>query len=189
MMLPDPYASGVLQEEHHSRLVADLENYARDAGIQPHWIWTPLPETVSDAEVAYLKNFRRHAVDGQIAGIAYCGKPVGVAIEQRMAALAGCLVRNFVRARLMTVGQVLDHLAKGTLPDLSCLLIPNFFLRQDEGGHIAAWQVQSLFDLLMARRVQGQQTILYVSDSKLLGKEYGLAISRLIDEAYLKITN
>lgn len=184
-MLADPYAFGVLKPEHHERLVADLDNYAMDAGIQPRWIYSHLPDTVSQDEIEYLKGFRRHKANG-IAGMALVGKNEHGRVETHMAAFAGFLVRNFIRARVMTLGTVLDMLPKQEMPELSCLLVPNFFLASSEGGTIAPWQVNLLFDYLTYRQVAGLQTIVYVSDIGLLGKEYGLAFRRLIDGSYAR---
>jgi len=39
----DPYAYGVLTKEHHERLVADLDGFASDAGIPPHWVYMRVP--------------------------------------------------------------------------------------------------------------------------------------------------
>lgn len=183
----DPYALGALQPDHHDRLVADLENFARDAGIQPHWIATPLGEEVSQREVEYLKAFKRHCVEGDVAGLCYSSKAGLVSIDQRMSLLAGCLVRNFVRARVMTLGDVLDHLHAKSMPDLQCILIPNFFLSAAEGGTIASWQVSALYDFLVSRHVQGQQTIIYASDPGLMAKEYGVAFGRFVGENYKMI--
>jgi len=33
-MAPDPYATGLLKPDHHERLVANIAQFARDAGIQ-----------------------------------------------------------------------------------------------------------------------------------------------------------
>lgn len=182
-MLADPYAAGVLKPEHHERLVADLDNFAQDAGIQPHWIWSHLPETVTSAEIEYLKGFRRHAVNGT-SGLILVGKNEHGRVETHMSAMAGFLVRNFIRARVMTLGTILDMLPKQEMPELTCLLIPNFFLSVSEGGTVAPWQVNSLFDYLTYRHVSGLQTIIYASDTSLLGKEYGLAFKRLIEVHY-----
>lgn len=184
----DPYAPGVLQKEHHDRLVADLDNFAKDAGIQPHWICEPLPGTFTAGEKDYLKRFRQHMTSGSISGVAYVGKGKSAEIDQRMSAFAGCLVRNFVRARVMTLGAVLDAMSSRSMPELSCLLIPNFFLSASEGGTIASWQVSALHELLMSRQVSGLQTIVYVSDMSLLAKEYGLAFRNLIEAHFVQVS-
>jgi hypothetical protein len=110
-MKVDPYASGVLKPEHHERLVANLDHYAKDAGIQPMWIWTRLSAACGPHEADYITGFRRHRASGQVHGLCLTRKTPDAEPESRMAAMTGCLVRNFVRARVMTLGVVLDHLA------------------------------------------------------------------------------
>lgn len=183
----DPYAQGALVPDVHERLVADLDNFARDAGIQKHWIATPLGDGVSDWEREYIKAFKRHCVEGSVAGLCYTQKSALASVDQHFSLIAGCLVRNFVRARMMTLGEVLDHLHGRSMPDLPCILIPNFFMSVSEGGTIASWQVSALYDLLMSRQVQGQQTIIYASDPNLMGKEYGVAFSRFVADNFMMI--
>ncbi|MCL4743823.1 MAG: hypothetical protein KJZ83_00260 [Burkholderiaceae bacterium] len=184
----DPYASGVLDKNVHDRLVADIDNFARDAGVQPHWICSPLPPDVTKSEIGYLRKFRQHmASHGKVSGLCYTKKSGVDAIDQRMAAIAGCLVRNFIRARVMTLGSVLDTVAGQSMPQLTCLLIPNFFHPASDGGHIAAWQVSALYDLLLSRQIAGQQTIVYAPDLAALGKEYGMPMKNLIDQSFVKV--
>lgn len=180
----DPYAAGVLKPDVHGRLVADLDNYARDAGIQAHWICDPLPE-LSDAEMSYLKQFRQHAASGDLAGMIYSSPKVKA--DQLFSALAGALVRNFIRARVMTLGTALEHLASHTMPELDCVLIPNFYAPFNDGGHIAAWQVNAIYDFLVQRQVEGLQTILYATGKQQLAKEYGAPLNRLLTEHYISI--
>lgn len=184
----DPYAFGVLQPAHHERLVADLAGYARDAGIQPHWIYQRLPEFVSEAEQNYLRDFRRHLTEGAVSGICYTGKQPMSEIVSRMSAIAGCLTRNFVRARMATTGQVIDMLASGGLPDMKCLLIPNFHVSQDEGGYLSPWQVSALLDLILARQAENLQTVVYAPSLNLMAKDYGALMLQTIEDTFIKIT-
>lgn len=186
-MASDPFAYGVLKKDVHNRLVADLEGYATDAGIQPHWIYTPLPDTITVAELNWLRDFRKHTVNGTCAGIAYTGKTSLTEIVQRMSLLTGALVRNFIRARVTTLGQVHDMLAGGAMPDLKCLAISNFYIGKEDGGHIAPWQSAALLDCLISRQMEGPQTILYVQDLNQLAKDYGTGFRDLITAHYLQI--
>lgn len=187
-MSVDPYKDGVLVKEHHERLVADLETYAKDAGIQPYWIYQALPDHFTKREIDYIRGFRKHAnTPGAVCGLVYTGKNGVGSIEARMSAIAGCLVRNFVRARVMTLGSVLDHLAAKTMPAISCLLIPNFFYSAAEGGTIAPWQIAALLDFMSARQLQGQQTVIYATDRMVLKKEYGLGFGQMIDTHFLEV--
>ena len=180
----DPYASGVLHKQHHERLVAGIDGFARDAGIQPKWIWTRLADTCGPEEVEWVTKFRRHQADGESFGLCYLRKSPDAAPDVRMAAIAGALVRNFVRARVMTLGTVLDLLAAGEPVEATCLLIPNFFLAKNEGGTIAPWQVSALYDLLTHRGSMGLQTVISASSMVELGSEYGNAFSALVRNHY-----
>lgn len=187
-MLADPYKHKVLIPEVHDRLVKDLETYAKDAGIQPRFIYEPLPEMVTDQERDYLRNFRRHLADpGVCSGLLYVGKKTREGIEDRFSAIAGALTRNFLRAKVMTLGAVLDNLHSHTMPDVSCLLIPNFFYDKSEGGIIAPWQVSALLDYLTERHVSGVQTLLYASNLETLKNEYGLGFKHLLAVHYQSI--
>lgn len=185
--MTDPYASGVLVKEHHARLVANLPAHAADAGIMPHWIYSPLPAFIGEAERRYLLKIKQHMTDQDRSGICYVGKAKTQPIDQRMSAVAGALLRNFIRARVLTLGQVLDQATELTANPVSALFIPNFYLTAAEGGTIASWQVSSLYDLITARHLTGQQTFLYVSDDKQIAKEYGLAFAQLLDSSFLKV--
>lgn len=183
MHVADPYAPGVLVKAIHDRLVANLDNYAEDAGIQPYWVCTTLPTEVPEPVRDYIKGFKRKAQDG-VSGLVLTGKSPQFAVERHMSAIAGCFLRNFIAAKLMTLGSVIDRLAEHTMPEPTCLLIPNFYLSAGDAGTVATWQTQALHDLLTMRAVAGLQTILYVSEPLKMGKEYGMAFKSLIDNQY-----
>ena len=166
-MKTDPYASGVLDKTVHARMVADLEGVAAAANIQPYWIWTPLAETCAPIEVEWVKRFRFHAGE-RIAGLCYVGPDPDPEIETRMAAIAGALTRNFICARVMTVNELLAVAQDGGAPDMSCLLVPNFFVEKTRGPGTAQWRVSALLDVLIYRQAQGLQTVLYASDLEAL---------------------
>ena len=68
MVYGDPYATGMLTKDRHDRLVANLENYAKDTGIQPHWVWTPMEGKATADEKQYLIDFRQHSMRGTRSG-------------------------------------------------------------------------------------------------------------------------
>src|SRR4051794_12986275 len=111
----DPYAEGILKEEIHAQLVKHLDNFARDAAIRREWICKPLAKSVSPAEVEWVKKFPRHAEQG-CSGLVLTG-PKASRVADRMSAIAGALVRNFIRARVFTLQQILDAFTDGGPPD------------------------------------------------------------------------
>lgn len=182
----DPYASKVLDPKVHDRLVANLDAYAADAGIHPRFIWTSAKGVLTEEESAWAKAIRHHIASGQSFGLCYFGD--GIVLE-RMSLMAGWMTRNFIRARVSVVSQVLEGLQHGDddLQTLSCLLIPNFHVAKSEGGILNTRQVAQLYDLLTARASIGVQTVVRASSPKDLADDYGSAMSRLIAEQFKKI--
>ncbi len=70
-MYANAFKSGVLKEEVHGRLVQNLDAYARDAGIQPRWVWTPLAATCGQVEVNYVRQYPTHRAEGLVSGLLY----------------------------------------------------------------------------------------------------------------------
>ncbi len=181
-MPKDPYATGVLVEEVHHRLVADIDHIAETAAIQPKWIWTPLAESVDDAVVKWVKGFKKHSQTNN-SGLCLTGpKPQQAALQ--MSAIAGALLRNFIDARVITTAQVYDRAKSGEIPNPTCLLIPNFFLGESHGIKLASWEIAALQDLLFDRHMRGQSTVIYATSYDAMAKEYGSAIAQLVQANY-----
>ena len=179
----DPYAAGALIEGEHEPLVANLLAFAKTAGVAPVQICTPLGDRISTAENHYVRKFHFHRTGGEVSGLCLTGLDTMLA-EDHMVAITSCLVRNFIDARLMTIGTLLGMMTSGDDPNCTCLLLSNFFLSKAEGGGVSAWQIPVMLDLLLARKLAGQQTVIYVSDMAKLKKEYGAAFGRLIESQY-----
>jgi hypothetical protein len=182
----DPYATKVLFPEVHNRLVLGLKGYAEDAGIQPHWVWTPLADHVGEIECSYLKKFPGLRAEGQVNGLVLTRKTVEADPFEHMSALTGAFVRNFIRARLMTLQSVLQQLKDGDHIEATVLLIPNFFHSKEEGGSILQWQATHLYDLLLQRAAKGVHTVLYATSIVEMGAVYGTAFSRFVTQQYLQ---
>lgn len=186
MTTVDPFASKVLDPKVHDRLVANLDAYAADAGIHPRFIWTSAKGTLTDEESAWAKAIRQHMASGQSLGLCYFG---GESVLERMSLMAGWMTRNFIRARVSVVSQVLEGLQEGDgdLQTISCLLIPNFHVSNAEGGILNTRQVAQLYDLLTARASVGVQTVIRASSPKELASDYGPGLSRLVTDQFKKI--
>lgn len=181
----DPYLSGVLKAGIHDRLVADIDNYAIDAGILPSWISLPLSETCSQAEVKWVRRFNFHKLEGH-TGLVLQGTDVDFA--DRMAAIAGALVRNFIRARVITVSRLMEEIEAGEPPhQYTCLLIPNFYIGKSNGGMLAEWKAARLLDFLLERHMAGKQTVVSVSNLNHLTTEYGSGFTSLFQKSYQQI--
>lgn len=180
------YASGVLKPEFHDRLVQDIETYAEDASIQAKWIHTPLSEVCGPDEVDWARRFKKWSAQ-DMYGLYWHGKKgLGPDVETRMSAMAGCLVRNFIRARVMTVNQLLDSYDNGGSRP-TALLVPNFFLGKNDGGDLPGWKVSKLYDILSERKVAGLQTLVYIASMDQMAMEYGTSFERLFKKHYKSV--
>jgi hypothetical protein len=165
------YESGVLKREHHERMVEDLAEVCKIAGIPKYFTYTAFSDHCGDKEREWLKTIRSPE-DGQ-AGMVFTGSVVNV--EDRMMAIVGACLRNYLDARLVTVQEILkmEKAHKNFEPPLIC--IPNFFLQKSSGGDIATWEVSTLLGWLHRRFAADLQTVLYIADMQLLKSQYGVA--------------
>ena len=185
----DPYETGVLNKDVHDMLVKNLSNYCREAGIHPRWVWTPLAETCSPDVVDYVKMFNVYRAEGKRHGLLFVrgdgmnGKP-----DEQMAAIAGALMRNFIKPRFLTLHSVLDALEDGDPITETCLLIPNFSLSKHEAGgkgdSLPGFKIQWLYDLLVKRGNLSLQTMLYATSKDHMTQEYGAAITDFLHAHY-----
>lgn len=166
--------SPVLDPQYHSRLIADMENTCRKAGIPVAMLLQSCNDICSEQEVTFTRDLSTHASEG-VYGLLYTGAPKSghTPVHVRMMALAAACVRNYINAQVMTVQDVLAQIKKGTVPSPTVLMIPNFFISKEQGGSIPAWQSSELLSLLMNRQALDQQTYLYVEDIDLMAVQYG----------------
>lgn len=157
----------VLDDRVHRRIIADIHRYAERAGVPPEAISTGLEHYCSEPEiewaVRYLSNRERPPV-----GLLYLGRWKDPA--RRMAGLAGCMVRNFVDARVMSVQRATDEMATCTL-----LLIPRV-----PGKALADWKASQLVDLLTERMNAGKCTVVAARDLETLKAQHGEALAEAL---------
>ena len=180
MAYQNPYASGVLQKNVHARIVADLPNIAAEASIRPEMIYTPLAQVCGEHEVEWVRRFKHHVAAGS-AGLCLVGTDPSPDVETRMAAIAGALLRNWVRARVMTVNTLLELVEDKQTPDHTCLCIPNFMSQKVKQGGTAGWKIDNLLDALVQRQVRSLATVIYVPDMSAMVVEYGKGFKHHIE--------
>lgn len=184
--LMQAYATGVLIPEVHSRLAQNLEHFARRANIYESHVLNKMSKfSCSLPEISYVKSVRRQYESG-LYGLMYSGKENSPVLT-RMMAVAGACLRNFVDAKVVTLQELLADLKDGNPPDVSVLLIPNFFIAKENGGKIAEWHIAELLGLLYARMARKQQTFVYVSDFQALVKTYGEPMGLHLAQHFLEI--
>lgn len=173
---------GILNKEYHAALLNDVERFAATAGIPPSFVWSRLSQYCTEKEVLWVKRMRM----GADHGMCYTGE-FKVPIEDKMMAVAGACLRNYIDARVMPLQEVLARLKDDSMPHPTVLLIPNFCLAKGDGGDIPQWQSSSLLGLLYSRLARNLKTVLYVSQLPALEKHYGSACLKHINAHYTMV--
>lgn len=169
-MIEEAYRTGVLDPRVHRRIVGDIQRYAERAGVPPEAICRALDEYVGEDETAWVRRFLLQRA-APLPGLAYVGRCRDV--SERMVGIAGCMVRNFVDARVMTAARVVDERPRCTI-----LLIPNFFIGRTSSQ---GWSGGALVDVLAERLTGGKSTVIYVSDLEVMKDTYGEAAFDLVN--------
>jgi len=176
------FTRGALDPTRHERLWMNLSSIADDAGLPPEMLWQPFRERVGNREIDYVSQFGELAKRG-VAGLCYTGTDVESASHETMQLIAAVLTRNFIRARVIWLSQVLDALQAGESIEARCLLIPN--LHVERGHKLPGWKVSKLYELLHERAANHEQTVVYVHSMRGLAEDYGKKLAQLIEYNYL----
>jgi hypothetical protein len=178
--------TGVLDLQKHERLIANRENFARDAGIPVELIWKALP-ALSEGEKDWLSTFKRHRLEGY-CGLLITGESPALDPLSRIGAMAGFLTRNFVRARVFSLLDALTSVANNDTIVATCLLIPDFVSDKKLDKALPAWRVQQLTALLTDRWSESKlQTVLYAPSLDAIAREYGPYVRDLIKNHYVQV--
>jgi hypothetical protein len=174
--------NGLIDEQYHDQLLADIAAVVRQAGIPERYVWHSITEYCGADEVDYVSNFKK--ADCEI-GMMYIGKVAGKPVNERMMAIAGACLRNYINAKVMTLYDVLGALKEGDMPSPTVLLIPDFF----DGSKVADWQINGLLGMLYKREQQDKKTIIYISDWKAMQKQYGEQFTSHLNGKFIPIRN
>lgn len=169
----------IIDPEYHQQLLADLPALTRQAGITEKYVWHSMTKYCSDRELDYVLSIKQEDCP---LGMYYIGQ-FDTPVIERMMAIAGACLRNYLNAKVMTVYDVLECLKEGTMPSPTVLLIPDFY----DGGSVPEWKKTGLLSMLYKREQQGKKTILYVANEKGLRKEYGQPFMDHIEQKFIEI--
>ena len=178
----DPWATGVLKKEHHHRLVADLDKFARKAGIDKEWVSRPLEDYCGPEELDWFRTFRRHSID--VHGMVYVGKKWKPSLDIRAKALAGAFLRNFTTARYLSARELAAAVDEQDVPTESCILVPDFFV---DARSLPDWKSPLLYDALLRRTAIAKKHVLGITDLALLRATYGDHVCEHLTDNYLLI--
>lgn len=173
---------GLIDEQYHEQLLADLQGVVRQAGITESYLWTTATDYLDEDELKFVYDLTE---DDCPLGMAYYGDISGSPVNERMMAIAGACLRNYINAKVMTIYDVLAALKEGDMPSPTVLLIPDFY----DGGTVPDWQKNGLLGLLYKREQQGKKTVVYVRNKKGLAKEYGKPVADHIHTKFVPIAD
>lgn len=153
------------------QIVADMPHICSTANVPEKYIRQSMRYECDDTQVAWVKNFinTRHSPHrlGH-GGLLLTGKDQKP--EVKCMAITGTLVRNFIDARIMSLNSVIEAPTLAQAPTV--LVIPNLFISMF-GKQLTAWQVQTLYDVLLNRLTSNRPCVIYVEDMDDLEKQYG----------------
>jgi len=179
------YDPGLLVPKHHRKLVENIEKVCGQARIPALYVHTcPLDKYCDEADIGWVKGYHGWADKG-VAGMAYTNQVNRV--EDRMMAIAGALIRNYIDAKVMTVQEIIQAVKDDDTPMCSTLLVPNFYLPRDSGGKLPEWQVSMLSGAMLSRFSRGVQTVIYVDDMTKLARDYGQMLAEHIKNHYYMV--
>ena len=101
------FTNGCLTAEKHGPLMAGIDKYAAIAGISTRYVRQPIKFDLTTVEMATLKNIKRLSSQGMYGMIYVGGSPADC--TERLMALTGCMLRNYVDARFMPLEGMLKE--------------------------------------------------------------------------------
>lgn len=167
----------ILDVEKHSRLIQEIDAVAARANIPVHLIHQSSIPYLTSVEADWLKTVKAHHLENKF-GLVIKGQ-VSVSVQIKFMAMAAVLVRNFIDGMVITLADLIGP----EVPSPTVLLIPNFYTTS-EGKPLTSWQLQEIQSVLTRRIVECKQTVLYVSDVKMMKQHYGEAIATLLQNNY-----
>jgi hypothetical protein len=170
----------VLDTVVHARLIDNLDSIAHTAKVPVHMLHKSAKTYLNKGEVDWLARFRAHKASGK-AGLCLMGE--GQNAEVKMMAMAAALIRNFIDARVVTLGSMRNEAGEFAPPNPSVLLVPTFCVSFD-GKPLATWQVQELYSMLVDRMAAGKMTVLYVVNWKMLRAQFGPTVTEFVQNNF-----
>jgi hypothetical protein len=170
----------VLDPVVHGRIIADMERVCEIANVPASFIRHSMKSFCQDGEIEWVRSFNVSRKDG-LGGLALVGADHA---ETRCMAIAGTLVRNFIDARVISLNTIVSHPVEAMEPTV--LVVPNLYLNSF-GKQLTAWQVQSVYDVLLNRLTANKPTVVCVESLEGLKLAYGPVFAEHIKEHFQTI--
>lgn len=178
------YKPKVLDPTAHLSLVEKMNEVSETARVPEKFIYqTRMQEFCGEAEIDWVSKYRHYRKEG-VAGFVFLGLPYG--LEDKMFAMAGAFLRNYIDVRILTLQEIMECLKEGSMGDYSVVMVPNFFVGATK--KLPEWQVALLQGWLMDRYARSKPLVLYVSSMAELGIAYGVQFKEHIQEKFCVVT-
>lgn len=160
-------------------IVARMAQFCATANVPEKYVRLSMKGFCDEDEVEWVRNFPRNKREG--LNLLLTGKNSNP--ETRCMAITGTLVRNFVDARIMTLRSIIDDADRALEPTV--LVVPNLYV-SSFGKQLSAWQIQSLYDLMLNRlSANNKVTVAYVESLTALEADYGSLFAEHLKEHFL----
>ena len=169
--IPDEvFEIGLLNRDYHARLLQALDKWTSVAGIPPQFVWSKLSTYCNNKDIAWVKKLR----DDNFHGVVYVGKPDELQIENRMMAIVGACLRNYLDARFIPLQTVLQLLKDEDMDNPSVVLVPNFCdVTAKDKKMVTSVQSSILLGWLYSRLSKNLKTVMYVGSMEAVIHSYG----------------
>jgi hypothetical protein len=157
----------VIDEVTHARILQDMQRVCEVANVPPTFVYNSMKSYCKDDEIEWVRRFNHHRKAG-LGGLVFEGVAKS---EIRCMAITGTLVRNFIDARMVSLNAVVSDPIGAMAP--SVLVVPNLSIKSSAGKQLTAWQVQTVYDVLLTRLTANKPSVLYVQDMEELKLAYG----------------
>lgn len=164
----------VLDPVAHAKLIADIDKISARAGIQLRFFRESMTKYCTAVEINWVKNFHQNRKEKPGLVLEGVANP-----DSRCQAIGAALLRNYIDARVMPLGAILDAQKDGEMDNPTVLIIPNMFVTLGNKA-IPSWRIQGLYDLLLHRAVHNKPSVLYIENQKIMESTFGKTMNDFI---------
>lgn len=179
------YETGVLKPEPHYRLVENIDEYARDAGIRVGDICVPFKNcNPTDPERVYVELLvKTGAKTVETLGM-YYEKEMDPTIHDRSRVIAAAMLRYFIATKVINQRRFFDLIVEGEdFNDYTVLILPDIF-RNIAG--LSEGLRRSTSSILMERYSEGKHTIVgRITSMKEVANKFGDDVSGMIEQHFM----
>jgi hypothetical protein len=156
----------VLDPIVHQRIIADMARFCEIANVPANFVRHSMKGYCNEGEIEWVRQFNVH-LKNNVGGLVIIGNDRP---ETRCMAIAGTLVRQFIDARIMSLNHLVANPEEAALPTV--LVVPNLHMKSF-GNPLTAWQIQTVYDVLLSRLVKNKPTVVCVENLQAMGDAYG----------------